>query len=284
MTAISGSDTSPVIHSETRVLPKRQSRDIMQWLLPAASLLIGLAIWELYWQFSDPRPNVVWPPPSAIFGAMIEDRWLLLTALQLTLTNTLIGFFTALIGAVILAVIFDRFIRLEQAFFPYAVFMQVTPVVTIAPLLVIVLDERVALVACIFLVAFFPILTNTLQGLKSVDHGLISLFELYRATSWQKLVLLKARAAMPHFVTGIKIGGGLALIGAIVGEFVVSSPRDGYGIAFRLFESAYRNKFPRLYACILVIQLAGIAIFFLMNFVSNRLLGNWHESAIKRDV
>ncbi|MEM6466494.1 MAG: ABC transporter permease subunit, partial [Pseudomonadota bacterium] len=172
----------------------------------------------------------------------------------------------------------------EMSFFPYAIILQVTPVIAIAPLLQIYLDSAFqAALLCAWIVAFFPILSNTTTGLKSADHNLRDLFTIYGATRWQKLRYLQAPAALPYFLGGLRIAGGLALIGAVVAEFVIGRAGTGLGLASTLLEASYRFNFGRLYAALILISILGIVIFACTSLISHLLLRKWHESALKRD-
>ncbi len=183
-----------------------------------------------------------------------------------------------------LAIIFTQSKWLEKSLFPYAVILQVTPVVAIAPLIIIwVGDINLSLLICAWIVAFFPILSNTILGLNSADHNLINLFQLYRASRWQTLRYLRLPAALPYFLGGLKISGGLALIGAVVAEFVAGTGGSASGLAFRILESGYRLEIPRMFAALILISLSGIAIFFLTSWIAYLALRHWHESAVRRE-
>ena len=192
--------------------------------------------------------------------------------------------FLALIGGVGLAIVLVQSKWVELALFPFAVILQVTPIVAIAPLLLIYApNTQTALLIVAFLVAFFPILSNMVQGLKSVDHNLLNLFDLYGAGRWQQLIYLKIPASMPYFMTGLRIGGGLSLIAAVVAEFAAGSAGAGSGLAFRLLESGYRLNMPRLYAALILMTFTGVAIFGVTSFISWLVLHRWHESAVRRE-
>jgi NitT/TauT family transport system permease protein len=175
--------------------------------------------------------------------------------------------------------LFTQWKWVERSFLPFAIVLQVTPIVAIAPLLLIYLDAPVAVLVCAFLVAFFPILSNTALGLASADRNLVDLFKLYRATQWQMLVRLRLPSALPYFLGGLRIGGGLALIGAIVAELAAGNAGKGAGLAFRIAEAGYRLNIPRMFAALTLIALTGIAIYAAFAALSSYLLGRWHESA-----
>jgi NitT/TauT family transport system permease protein len=218
-----------------------------------------------------------------VFTTLWADRALLGDSLLVTLTTTLEGFLLALVGGVGLAVLFSQSRLLEYSLYPYAVILQVTPIVAIAPLLLIYLPQPAAVLACAWIVAFFPVLANTTLGLSSVDRNLADLFRLYGASRWQVLWRLKLPAAMPYILGGMKIAGGLSLIGAVVAEIAAGSAGAGSGLAYRIAESGYRLNIPRMFAALLLLSAAGIVIFFVLSLVSHLILRRWHESALAQE-
>jgi NitT/TauT family transport system permease protein len=164
------------------------------------------------------------------------------------------------------------------------VILQVTPIVAIAPLIIVwVNDTRLSLLICAWIVAFFPILSNTTLGLNSADRNLVDLFKLYRASGWQRLVHLKLPAAMPYFLAGLKISGGLSLIGAVVAEFVAGTGGEASGLAYRILESGYQLKVPRMFAALALISLSGILLFLALSLLSHFCLRRWHESEVREE-
>jgi NitT/TauT family transport system permease protein len=200
-----------------------------------------------------------------------------------TLRITAEALAAAILGGVALAMLFAQSRLVERAFFPFAVVMQVTPVIAIAPLLLIYLSASTAVLVCAFLVAFFPILSNTALGLASADHNLLDLFQLYGAARWQQLLWLRVPSALPYFLGGLRIGGGLALIGAIVAEIAAGSAGQGAGLAYRIVESGFRLNIPRMFAALLLISVAGIMIYLVLTAFSHLLLRRWHDSARGRE-
>ena len=227
-------------------------------------------------------PPYILPAPSLIGVTLVRDWGTLSGSLLVTLTITLEALLAAVIGGVGLAVFFAQWKWVERSFFPFAVILQVTPIVAIAPLLLVYLEPQTAVLVCAFLVAFFPILSNTALGLASADHNLVDLFDLYRASRFQQLVYLRMPAALPFFLGGLRIGGGLALIGAIVAEIAAGSAGQGAGLAFRIVEAGYRLNIPRMFAALVLISLTGILIFALLAGLSHMLLSRWHDSARER--
>ena len=191
------------------------------------------------------------PAPSVIAQKLIEDRALLFSSLEITLSITVEAFIVATVCGVLLALAMAQSKWLARVLTPYAIMLQVTPIVAIAPLLLIYLSPQQAVLVCAFLVAFFPILSNTALGLASVDHGLLDLFDLYRASAWKRLIYLRAPAALPQFLAGLRIAGGLALIGAIVAELAAGASGQGSGLAFRIVEAGFRLDICLLYTSLL---------------------------------
>lgn len=256
---------------------------ILRVALPLLVLALVILCWELIVRGFAIPPYVL-PGPVLVAKTLVKDGALLWHSLLVTLTLTFEGFLLAAIGGIILAVAFNQWRSFEFAFYPYAVILQVTPIVAIAPLLLIYLPQPLAVLACAWIVAFFPVLANTTLGLNSVDHNLLGLFELYKASRWQVLWNLKLPAALPHILAGLRIAGGLSLIGAVVAEIAAGSAGAGSGLAYRIAESGYRLNIPRMFAALLVLALAGVAIFFVLSAITHLALRRWHESAIERDV
>jgi NitT/TauT family transport system permease protein len=237
-----------------------------------------LAGWEVYVRLRN-VPAYILPSPSLVLKTLFTDRATLVPALLVTLKTTFGALAAAVAGGVGLAILFTQWKWVERSFLPFAIVLQVTPIVAIAPLLLIYLEAPAAVLVCAFLVAFFPILSNTALGLASADRNLVDLFKLYRATRWQTLLHLRLPAALPYFLGGLRIGGGLALIGAIVAELAAGNAGKGAGLAFRIAEAGYRLNIPRMFAALALISATGIAIFAALSALSSYFLGHWHESA-----
>jgi NitT/TauT family transport system permease protein len=248
-------------------------------LAPALVGLIVLVLWEGVVRAAGIAPYIL-PAPSAIAVSLWVDGPSLLGSLLVTLRITLAALAAAaLIGGAI-ALLFSRSRLLELSLFPYAVILQVTPIVAIAPLIIIwVREPFLALLVCAWIVAFFPIVSNTTLGLNSADRNLLDLFRLYGASKGQTLLYLRVPTALPYFLAGLRISGGLALIGAVVAEFVAGTGGAETGLAFRILEAGYRLAIPRLFAALFLLSLTGILIYLALDFLSRRLLRNWHESA-----
>lgn len=260
-----------------------KSRRVLETLIPLVTLIGFLVAWDLTVTINEIPPYLL-PRPWLVVTTFVNDWPMLWAALLVTLRITFLALIAAVVGGVLTALLFAQSRWIEVALYPYAVVLQVTPIVAIAPLLIVYAPStEVVLLLCAFLVAFFPILSNCVQGLKSADHNLMDLFELYGATKRQTLYLLKIPTAMPYFVAGLNIAGGLALIGSVVAEFTAGAAGADAGLAFRILEAGRRLNIPRLFAALLLITVTGVLIFFLTSLISRLLLRRWHESALTRE-
>jgi NitT/TauT family transport system permease protein len=269
--------------SDESFRPQGRAEDVLRLVLPIMVLGIGVLIWELVVRLKGIPPYVL-PAPSLVFATLVSDWPVLSESLAVTLVTTLEGFVLALIGGVGLALLFNLSRLVEYSLYPYAIVLQVTPVVAIAPLLLIYLPQQAAVLACAWIVAFFPVLANTTLGLNSVDHNLVDLFRLYGASRTQVLWRLKLPSALPYILGGLKIAGGLSLIGAVVAEIAAGAAGAGSGLAYRIAESGYRLNIPRMFAALVLLSVVGILIYFALSFVSHLMLRRWHESAVSREA
>ncbi len=252
------------------------------WLLPLTVFILALTGWEALVVIKGIEPYIL-PAPSLIAKTIVNDWGVLAASLWVTLKMTFAAILLAIAGGAALAILFSQWKWVERSFFPFAVILQVTPIIAIAPLLLVYLEPNTAVLVCAFIVAFFPILANTALGLASADHNLVDLFDLYRASRWQQLLYLRLPSALPYFLGGIRIGGGLALIGAIVAELAAGASGQATGLAFRIVEAGYRLNIPRMFAALVLISLTGIAIFLFFSALSHVMLGRWHDSARTRE-
>ncbi|HRH17133.1 MAG TPA: ABC transporter permease [Aquabacterium sp.] len=249
-----------------------------RWVAPLIVALLLIGLWQAWTTLAD-VPAYLVPSPWVIAQTLVTDWALLCSALWVTVKITLLAFAAAvLLGSLIaFALVQSRWI--ETAFFPYAVLLQVTPVVAIAPLIIIwVKDPTLALVVCATLVALFPIISNTTVGLRSVHPGLAAYFQLQGASRWQTLVRLRIPSALPYFFAGLRISGGLALIGAVVAEFVAGTGGTGAGLAYQILQSGYQLNIPRMFAALVLISVTGVVIFAVLTALTRWALGGWHES------
>ncbi|MGE3305289.1 MAG: ABC transporter permease [Rhizobiaceae bacterium] len=268
---------------EARRLRAERLERIGKWLLPIVIMALAVWLWDRIVVWNE-IPKYILPRPGIVAETLWVDRALLFGSLLNTLKITLLGLAIAVAGGVGLAVLFTQSKWVEMSFFPFAVVLQVTPIVAIFPLINIYVDNQTAkLLLCAWIVAFFPILSNTTLGLNSVDRNLRDLFELNGATTWQQLWHLHLPAAMPYFLGGLKIAGGLSLIGAVVAEFVAGASGQSSGLASRIIEAGYRLNAPRLFAALILISVSGILIFLVLSLVAHLVLRRWHESALKQE-
>lgn len=250
-------------------------------LLPLALLCLALLAWEVLVRVNH-VPHYLIPAPSRVFDTLVKDWGTLWPSLLFTLKLSFSALAVAVLGGVLLAMLFALSRWVELALFPFAVVLQVTPIIAIAPLILIYVDSTfAALLICAWIVAFFPILTNTVAGLRSADHNLRDLFQLYQASPWQRLRYLLIPGALPYFMAGLKIAGGLSLVGAVAAEFVAGSAGKQTGLASRVLEASFRNEIPRMFAALLLISLTGILIFLIFNALARQVLGRWHDSELE---
>jgi NitT/TauT family transport system permease protein len=279
--------------------PRRSAIDlngVLKVALPVIVFALTIWGWEAYVDRNGIPPYIL-PAPSLVWATLIKDAPVLFASLLVTLKTTFLGLILAVVGGVTLAVLLSLSRVIEYSLYPYAVVLQVTPVVAISPLLLIYLPQDLAVLACAWLVAFFPVLSNTTLGLQSVDRNLLELFDLYGSTRpkgmpaavgrllsrLKALWYLRRPAALPYFLAGLKIAGGLSLIGAVVAEIAAGSAGAGSGLAYRIVESQFRLNIPRLFAALGLLAATGVIIFLAMSALSWLLLRRWHESALARE-
>ncbi|MER9238140.1 ABC transporter permease [Mesorhizobium sp. M0633] len=268
---------------EARRVRQERFERIGRWLLPLAIMILAIWLWDRICVWND-IPKYILPRPGVVLQTLHDDAGLLFSSLLVTLRITFLSLLLAVVGGVGLAVLFAQSKWVEMSFFPFAIVLQVTPIVAIFPLINIYVDNQTTkLLLCAWIVAFFPILSNTTLGLNSVDRNLRDMFKLNGATRWQQLRYLRLPAAMPYFLGGLKIAGGLSLIGAVVAEFVAGATGQSSGLASRIIEAGYRLNAPRLFAALILISLTGILIFLVLSLISHLILRRWHESALRQE-
>jgi len=275
------------VAAATRAGGVRGARSLSQTLgrvLPPVLIgIAALAAWELLVRTKE-IPAYILPGPLLVIRTLVTDWHTLFPSLVVTVTITAAALTAATVAGVLIAILFAQSKWIELSFFPYAVILQVTPVVAIAPLIIIwVKNIPLSLLICAWIIAFFPIVSNTTLGLHSTDHNLLSLFELYGASRRQVFWYLRLPSALPYFLGGLRISGGLALIGAIVAEFVAGTGGIQSGLAYRILESGYTLQIPRMFAALLMVTGTGILIFVVLTVVTHLALRRWHESAVRRE-
>ncbi len=268
---------------EHKRIVRRRLERIGKWCLPLIVLILTIWIWNRIVVWNE-IPHYILPGPGRVLNTLINDWSILMDALLITAQITLLALGVAVIGGVGLAILFTQSRIFEMSLFPFAVVLQVTPIVAIAPLIFIYVESKIiGLLICAWIVAFFPILSNTTLGMNSTDHNLRDLFRIYGANRWQKLKHLQIPTALPYFLAGLRISGGLALIGAVVAEFVAGTGGIGSGLAFTILEAGYRLNIPRMFAALLLIAVTGVVIFSVLSLISHLLLHKWHESALRQE-
>ncbi|MEX0958784.1 MAG: ABC transporter permease [Burkholderiales bacterium] len=256
---------------------------LLRWLGPVAAGLVILLLWHLIVVLNE-IPHYILPSPLLVLRTLVEDWALLWRALLITLQVTGIALLLAVLLGSAISFLFVQSRAIEASLFPYAVVLQVTPIVAIAPLIIIWVREPLpALVICATVAAIFPVISSTTIGLRSVDPGLLDLFRLYGASRWQTLVRLRIPSAAPYFFAGLRIAAALALIGAVVAEFVAGTGGTRSGLAYQILMAGLQLNIPRLFAALLLITAAGIALFLLVSALSWLALRKWHESELARE-
>ncbi len=250
-----------------------------------APVLVGIAVlmtWEIGVRVTETPPYLL-PAPLLIFKTLIIDWNILFPALITTFKITVVAFFTAAVSGLLLAVLMSQSKWIEKSLYPYAIILQTTPIAAIAPLIIIWFKNDIfaALVICAWIVALFPIISNSTFGLNSLDPNLRDLFRLYKASRWQTLLYLRLPSALPYFLSGLRISGGLALIGAVVAEFVAGTGGANSGIAYQMLIASYNLQIPRMFAALFMVTILGIIIFVALSRFSDFVLGGWHESSLK---
>ncbi|MBI1239044.1 MAG: ABC transporter permease subunit [Alphaproteobacteria bacterium] len=251
---------------------------------PLTLFVFFLLAWEWSVTAFAVKPFVL-PAPSAIALSLYENAASLLASAAVTMSLAAAAFAIALALGVALAVLFLQSPVIERALWPYAVILQVTPIVAIAPLIVIWVGlERAQLAVLILavIVALFPVLANTTIGLKSVDRNLDELFRLHGATRWQRLWLLEMPSALPYLLSGAKISAGLALVGTVIAEFVAGTGGTA-GLAWRIIEAGNRLQVAKMFAALVLLAALGVLVFAIVSLIEWWLLRRWHESASPRN-
>jgi NitT/TauT family transport system permease protein len=252
----------------------------------ATPVLLGLFLlgtWQASIDYFEVPPYLL-PGPIRMIETLWTDRVLLGSALLVTLKITLLSLALATVLGVFTAFLFVQSKRVENALFPYAVLLQVTPIVAVAPLIIIwVKDTTLSLVICSTLVALFPIISNTTLGLKSVDPDLMSYFQLQKASKLNILWRLRIPSSLPFFFAGLRVSSGLSLIGAVVAEFVAGTGGSGSGLAYQILQAGFQLNIPRMFAALLLISVAGIFLYWSMAWISQRSLRNWHSSESQQE-
>jgi NitT/TauT family transport system permease protein len=253
-------------------------------LPPIAVGILILAAWEVLCRVFA-VPSYLFPAPSVILQSLIDGAPELAYALWMTVRVTLIALGLSIVIGTMIAFIFVQSPIIERSFFPYAIILQVTPIVAVAPLIIILVkNTQVALVFCATIIAIFPIISNTTIGLRSIDRGHQNLFVINNASRWQNLCYLQVPSALPFFFAGLRVSSGLALIGAVVAEFVAGTGGRSAGLAFEILQAGYQLEIPRMFAALFLITMTGIVLFLIVASITHLMLATWHDSAVKRET
>ncbi|MDI4232542.1 ABC transporter permease [Bradyrhizobium sp. Arg237L] len=264
--------------------PLLQSETFVRIVAPLGVGIALFALWEVGFRLAS-VPVYLFPKPNDIFTSFVNNGPSLFRALLVTLRVTLQAFAAAVIIGTLVAFMFAQSRAIEISLFPYAVLLQVTPVVAIAPLIIILVkNTQLSLTICATLVALFPIISNTTLGLRSVDPGLANYFRMNRASRLKTLVKLRIPGALPYFFGGLRISSGLALIGAVVAEFVAGTGGRSSGLAYEILDAGFTLDIPRMFAALFLITLTGVVLFAAMVVLSRLALSNWHESEIRTET
>ena len=275
-----GNDVTTKSIASHAINPRARGQ-LIQQILPFVVFGLAILTWELIVRINQ-IPHYILPAPTLVAKTLWDNLGSLMVSWWFTMKITFGALILAVAGGVALAMLFALNKWVELSLFPFAIVLQVTPIVAIAPLILIFIDSTAAaLLLCAWIVAFFPILSNTLIGLRSADHNLRDLFTLYRASPWQTLRHLLIPSAMPYFIAGLKVAGGLSLIGAVVAEFTAGAAGKETGLASRILEASFRTEIPKMFAALVLVSLTGIMIYLIFNLISKLVLGSWHESEIK---
>jgi len=256
------------------------------WISIAAPVAVGLVflvMWHAIVAINQ-IPSYIVPGPLLVLETLARDWASLFHSLLITLRVTGSALLFAVLLGSLLSVLFVQSRLLEAALLPYAVILQVTPLVAIAPLIIIWVDDPFdALVSCATVASIFPVIANTTVGLRSVDTGLIDLFRLYGASRMQVLLRLRIPSAAPYFFAGLRVATALALIGAVVAEFVAGTGGTRSGLAYQILQAGLQLKIPRLFAALFLITATGIALFLAVSWLSRLALRRWHESELPQE-
>lgn len=219
-------------------------------------------------------PSYLVPAPSAVLRALMDNRAELATAMGKTSAAAFLGFALSTLAGIGTAIALSSSRAIQRSLYPYAVFFQTVPIIAIAPLLVIWFGYGMqTVIACAFIVSIFPVIANTLTGLLSTDPALRDLFRLYGASPGVTLVKLRFPAALPQILTGLRVASGLAVIGAVVGEFI-----GGEGLGSVVDVARTQQRVDKVFAAVLLASVLGLALFGLINLISALTLRHWHAS------
>jgi len=255
----------------------------LKYLGPILALVIFLSLWQFIPTLLEIKPFIL-PKPTDVIAAAVKDWHLLWPAMQITIFESVIGFILSAVVGIAISILLASSRVVEISLYPYAVILQTIPIVAIAPIVVIWFGSGFnSIVIISFLIGFFPIVSNTLMGLNSVDKNMSDLFALYNASKWQTMIKLRIPAALPFIMSGLKISCTLAIIGSITGEYIAGIGGGKGGLGYAITVAAVQLKTPYLFACAIAGALFGIVFYLLVSMASRYVLKSWHESAMKTE-
>ncbi len=253
----------------------------LKYLGPVVAFVIFISLWQAIPTILEIKSFIL-PKPTDVVAAAIKDWHLLWPAMQITIVEAVIGFSLSAVIGIGVSILLASSRIIEISLYPYAVILQTIPVIAIAPIVVIWFGSGFnSIVIISFLIGFFPIVSNTLMGLNSVDKNMVDLFQLYNASKWQTMWKLRIPAAMPYIMSGLKVSCTLSIIGAITGEYIAGIGGGKGGLGYAITVAAVQLKTPYLFACAIAGALFGIVFYLIVSFISRLVLSSWHESAIK---
>jgi NitT/TauT family transport system permease protein len=258
-------------------MKESKSTALFKTLAPLLVGLLFLLAWDLLVRIQQ-IPSYLLPSPGQVWQSLINDWSVLSAALWITAQTTFWALGLAVLTGGGLALLMAQSRWIERSLFPYAVVIQTMPIAAISSLIVIwVKNTSIALIICAWMAAVFPIIANTTFGLKSFDPALAGVFQVYRASAWHTLIHLKMPSALPYFLNGLRISGGLALIGAIVAELVAGAGGVDSGIAYQILIAGFNLEIPRMFAALTLTSALGIFIFVVLTLLTKLSIGHWHS-------
>jgi NitT/TauT family transport system permease protein len=258
---------------------------LLKLLLPAATGALVLAVWYGIHFYLHPEMRFLLPTPGAVVQALQANRETLANAALNTTQGALLGFGLAVVVSIVLAIFLSLSPLVRTSLYPYLMALQMTPLPILAPICVIWVGAGLKSVALLtFVIAFFPLVVNTTQGLISTDRNLVELFRLYRANRFQQLFLLRVPSALPYFFTGLRIAATIAPIGAVVAEMNAGTSRGGGGgLGFQAVIYAAQAKYPALFATAAVTCVLGFILNAAVLALAWLALHHWHDSYERTD-
>jgi NitT/TauT family transport system permease protein len=274
--------TAPtLVQPPTAPLRRRRRRPVSAWLGPTVTLLLVLGVWYLISEvmLADDLRFLLPPPHEVVRDSFVDpyNRVELLRALGLSATVAMVGLAIAIVIGMAVAIAMSQALWVERSLYPYAVILQCVPILALVPVIGFWFEfgftSRV--IVCV-LIALFPIISNTLFGLRSVEDAHRDLFRLHRGGRLTSLWKLELPAALPAIFAGFRISAGLSVIGAIVGDFFFKQGDPGIGILIDLYRS--RLQTSQMFGAVILSSLLGVAVFWLFGIASRLAVGKWHES------